>query len=830
MTTHQSRRHYGAALVATALVVVGLPLAATSASALLDPNVGPSAPHSITTFPARDFVNIAGYASSDVLTVEVWRGGFKVGTTLPFSPSIADPKAPGTFMEDVNHLGEPCWSGVTPDIRGDDVVKVLTSATTGDQAPIANVTVTSPVAETALNSGTVVMTGTAVNAAGGQIPIAQVEARIVANKQLFSNGRRTLRTGVKGDGILVYDSPTATTWTATFTGLNTIAPDGVRDADKAVKQSESRGMWLGRNPGAFNETTIHEFGATGGPAAGCTAPLAKGPSVPVMTAATDTGVSASDSITRIASPTFVGVAGLATATSVNLYVDGVVNGTATVVAGGYSLTPATPLADGIHTITAGETSPGSPETLSTGSLPVTIDTVAPVAPAVTGTSPASQGGSVTPSVKGTAEAGSMVSVYTDPACGPPAVVSGSAASFTSPGVSAPVAAGSSASFFATATDVAGNVSTCSTTSARYAVVAFTGTAPTRVLDTRVPIGAPTAAKLGAGATMTLAVPGLPAGATAVALNVTVTNPTADSYLSVYPGGSGQPNASNLNYVAGQTIPNMVVVPLGPGNTVTLFNAAGTVHLIADLVGYYAPGTGAGFTGTGPLRVLDTRIGTGAPTAPLGAGATMTLTVPGLPAGATAVAMNVTVTNPTTASYLSVYPGGSAQPNASNLNYVAGQTIPNMVIVPLGPGNTVTLFNAAGTVDVIADLVGSYAPGTGAGFTGTTPTRVLDTRVPIGAPTAAKLGAGATMTLTVPNLPAGATAVALNVTVTNPSAGSYLSVYPGGSAQPNASNLNYVAGETIPNMVIVPVGPGGTVTLFNAAGLVHVIADLVGYYN
>ncbi len=57
------------------------------------------------------------------------------------------------------------------------------------------------------------------------------------------------------------------------------------------------------------------------------------------------------------------------------------------------------------------------------------------------------------------------------------------------------------------------------------------------------------------------------------------------HLSVYPGGSGQPNVSNLNYVAGQTIPNMVVVPLGPGGTVTLFNAAGTVHVIADLVGY-----------------------------------------------------------------------------------------------------------------------------------------------------------------------------------------------------------------------------------------------------
>ncbi len=150
--------------------------------------------------------------------------------------------------------------------------------------------------------------------------------------------------------------------------------------------------------------------------------------------------------------------------------------------------------------------------------------------------------------------------------------------------------------------------------------------------------------------------------------------------------------------------------------------------------------------------------------------------------------------------------------------------------PRGPGNTVTSCNAAGTSDVIADLVGSYAPGTGAGFTATTPTRVLDTRSAIGVPRIAKLGAGAAMTLTVPNLPAGTTAVALNVTVTNPTAGSWLTVYPGGAAQPYASNLNYGPGQTIPNMVMVPVGPGGTVTIYNNAGTVDVIADLVGSYN
>ena len=237
-------------------------------------------------------------------------------------------------------------------------------------------------------------------------------------------------------------------------------------------------------------------------------------------------------------------------------------------------------------------------------------------------------------------------------------------------------------------------------------VGFTGSAPTRVLDTRLGIGA-AKAKLGAGAKLTLTIHGLPAGTTAVALNVTATNPSSAGNLTAYPGGGTLPGTSNLNYVAGQTIPNMVIVPLGPGNTVTFYNSAGTVNVIADVLGTFAPGSGAGFTGMTPTRVLDTRLGIGAAKAKLGAGAKLTLTIHGLPAGTTAVALNVTATNPSSAGNLTAYPGGGTLPGTSNLNYVAGQTIPNMVIVPLGPGNTVTFYNSAGTVNVIADVLGNY---------------------------------------------------------------------------------------------------------------------------
>jgi hypothetical protein len=86
-----------------------------------------------------------------------------------------------------------------------------------------------------------------------------------------------------------------------------------------------------------------------------------------------------------------------------------------------------------------------------------------------------------------------------------------------------------------------------------------------------------------------------------------------------------------------------------------------------------------------------------------------LTIPALPAGTTAVVLNVTATNPTAGSYLTVYPGGQTRPTASNLNFVTAQTIPNLVIARVGAGNKLSFYNAAGSVDVIADLAGYYAP-------------------------------------------------------------------------------------------------------------------------
>lgn len=481
MKVTRTRGRIAAALTAPAVAVLAAQLAAVpaAAAAINDP---PVAPHSIIVFPARDFVSASGYARGDRATVQVLRGGTLVGSAPDLVPQD-DVTTPGfDGLVEVNHPGGGCWVGVTPDIRAGDIIRVLTAPDTGDQTPTANVTVTQPA--TMVDASTVVIKGTAVAAGGGQIPVDQLEARIVANKQAFViNGKRTIRAGVAArEGTLTYDGPGLTTWTATFTGLDQVsAVDGLSDAQRASSpaNSESRGMWLGRAPGALLESTIFEYGVAAGPAAPCTAPLATGPSVPDLAAASDTGASSTDNITNNATPVFTGATGLAAATNVNLYVDGVLNGSAPVGAGGtYSVTAAAALTNGSHTITASEFAAGAPETMSAGSLAVVLDTVAPAPPAVTGTVPATTGSTTAPAVKGTAEAGSTVSIFLDAACSPPGASTGAAADFAAGGIATAVAAGSTSTFFASATDVAGNASGCSTGSAGYVQDSVAPPAPT----------------------------------------------------------------------------------------------------------------------------------------------------------------------------------------------------------------------------------------------------------------------------------------------------------------------------------------------------------------
>ncbi|MEU4358814.1 hypothetical protein [Streptomyces virginiae] len=362
--------------------------------------------------------------------------------------------------------------------------------------------------------------------------------------------------------------------------------------------------------------------------------------------------------------------------------------------------------------------------------------------------------------------------------------------------------------------------------------------PSRFLDTRDGTGA-TKQRVGPGGVVTLQVAGVKgipvSGVTAVVMNVTAVQPTEAGHVMVYPNGQATPKVSNLNFAPGQIVPNLVTVPVVNGK-IDLRNNAGSVDLIADVTGYYTDPSGAGsaLNPITPSRFLDTRDGTGATKQRVGPGGVVTLQVAGMkgiPAtGVTAVVMNVTAVQPTEAGHVTVYPNGQAAPGVSNLNFTPGQIVPNLVTVPVVNGK-VDLRNNSGSVDLIADVTGYYAA-TGSAFSAAGPVRLLDTRDGTGA-RAGVVGPGGSVSLQVTGVsgvPAqGVTAVVLNVTVTNPTEASHIIVHPHGIGRPGVSNLNYTGGQTVANLVVVPV-VDGRVTFFNNSGAVDVIADLNGYFT
>jgi hypothetical protein len=358
--------------------------------------------------------------------------------------------------------------------------------------------------------------------------------------------------------------------------------------------------------------------------------------------------------------------------------------------------------------------------------------------------------------------------------------------------------------------------------------------------------------------------GVPADATAVVLNVTVVNPLAAGYLTAYPTGATQPFASNIDYVTGQVVPNLVEVGVGTSGDVSLFSSAGT-DVVVDVEGYTAP-TAAGGAGAGlynplssPVRICDTRAGNpsglSAPNdqcngATVAADGTLPVTVAnmnGIPAGATAAVFNVTVVNPQAAGYLTVFPHGSPLPWASNLDYTAGQATSNRVIVPLSIGapnaGEISVFSSA-RADVVVDVSGYYsaAGGSGSLFSAeATPVRICDTRA--GNPstlsgTSAQcnglsLATGGTRTVQVSGLagvPSGATAVAINLTGVSPSAPTFLTAYPNALPNPLVSDLNEVARDVRANMVIATLSSSGTITVYNSTGSMDVVVDVLGWYS
>ena len=384
--TGRTLRRALALTTAAALLGGGLAAGAAPASAVTPTviNSPPADGHSIIVFPDRDFIHSDGWAQGSVLTAEVIRNGVVVGTSDPITP-IDDPGTPSyDGMFDLNHLGAPCWNTTTPDILPGDVLRVTDQNGVAQETPTANVLVTQKA--TAVGAGTVVEKGYAADAAGAQMAAGTFQARLIANRLLFDkSGKRDLRANPVYDGA-------SNTWTATWTGLDQ------HDMDLVANSVASRVLWLGRAPlaatalGSPIESTIAEFGATGGAAAGCAAPQARyavTTSTPavlnIASRSTDLTVSGLSQNATAVSVTLTDSAGTTSAASAATLSATAANGTQTWTA----VFPAAvhdALVDGVLTAKAVYTVPdlnGVPTAIGGTDKTIQKDTVAPTAPVAT---------------------------------------------------------------------------------------------------------------------------------------------------------------------------------------------------------------------------------------------------------------------------------------------------------------------------------------------------------------------------------------------------------------------------------------------------------------
>jgi hypothetical protein len=257
----------------------GLLVGVTAAVGLVAPGMAGAtvtAPADIISFPARDFISATGYNLNNLFTVEVQHPNGTISGTITDVAPKDDNEGGGLGIIEVNHPGGFCWVGVTPDIRPGDIVRIKNQDTGAvDESTVRNVTAARPVVtatDPVTGLSTIQIHGTAQDANGLPLPIAEIEQRLVTSaKDLFNNGRRTLRaTSAAGsDGTLAYDAAGSTKWTATYAGLT--------DADvQRALGADSRGMWI--DPAVpSTESTIFENGAAAipGPSSPCTAPLEK---------------------------------------------------------------------------------------------------------------------------------------------------------------------------------------------------------------------------------------------------------------------------------------------------------------------------------------------------------------------------------------------------------------------------------------------------------------------------------------------------------------------------------------------------------------------------
>jgi hypothetical protein len=349
--------------------------------------------------------------------------------------------------------------------------------------------------------------------------------------------------------------------------------------------------------------------------------------------------------------------------------------------------------------------------------------------------------------------------------------------------------------------------------------------PTRVADTRTP---PTPDAVGAGATLTVPLSGaVPEGTTAVAVNLTAAGPSASGYLTAHACDRGRPDASSVNFGAGQTRAAMAVIPLSSTGDLCVFTSEAS-HLLVDLQGAFvsAGGTqGAAdavtgeasanpsgrFTPSEPSRVADTRA----------SGRVEVLDV-AAPTGADAVAVNLTAVGADAPGFLTAYPCGE-RPDVSNVNFGTGEAVAGSAYVPVGVGGTICVY-ASTSVDVLVDMTGTFATDGDLRFVAAAPTRMIDTRDDTSgwAPVH-----GREQVIDAVVAPPGAAAVTGTITLAGPGRDGFATA-DGCGAPPDTSSVNAGAGSAMANGLTVGISADGRLCV-TVSTVAQTLFDTTGWW-
>ncbi len=382
----------------------------------------------------------------------------------------------------------------------------------------------------------------------------------------------------------------------------------------------------------------------------------------------------------------------------------------------------------------------------------------------------------------------------------------------------------------------------------YVPTTYVPLTPARILDTRNGTGL--SGPFSSHVARTFQVTGnggVPSTATAVTGNLTVTAQTSPGYLYLGPVAADNPTSSTLNFPLNDDRSNAVTVALGSGGTLSITYAAPilgpTAHVVFDVSGYFVPDTsGATYVPLTPTRILDTRDGTGGLAGPFISNVARTFQVTGhggVPSTATAVTGNLTVTAQSSLGYLYIGPVAANNPTSSTLNFPMNDDRANAVTVALGAGGKLSITYAAATTGatahVIFDVSGYFVPGaSGARYVPLTPARILDTRSNTGLSGPSSSHVARTFAVTGTYVvPANATAVTGNLTVTAQTSPGYLYLGPVAANNPTSSTLNFPLKDDRANAVTVALGGGGTLSVTYAAPTTgptaQVILDVTGYF-